>query len=126
MEWEPFKDKLVIPVGGTFSPDPWIMSYGATAATATPVDLTGCDAVMHVREKVDSPDTLLTLSYSDGTILLGGAAGTIAPFMTDEATALISGWKSGVYDIKLIFPDGSSIFFVEGTVTADYKVTRGV
>lgn len=126
MEWTPFKEKLVIPVGGTFSPDPWEWGVGETEATATPVDLTGCSAVMHIREKTDSPDILLTLSTENSRILLGGAAGTIAPYMSDEDTALITGWKSGVYDLKLIFPDGSSIFFVEGSVVADYKVTRGV
>lgn len=126
MEFEPFKEKLTIPVGGTFAPDPWVFSTGETEETATPVDLTGCSAFMHVRDKPDSENILLTLSTTNGRILLGGDAGTIALLVTDEDTALITGWKSGVYDLKLIFPDGSSIFFVEGSIVADYKVTRGV
>ena len=125
MEWTPFKEKLEIPVGGTFSPDPWTIAYGETEETASPVNLLGASALMHVRAKPDSPDILLTLSTANGRILLGGAAGTIALLMTDEDTALITGWKSGVYDLKLTFADGSSIYFVEGTITADYKVTRG-
>jgi hypothetical protein len=126
MEWTPFKEKLEIPVGGTFAPTPWEWRQGETEATSTAVNLVGCSAVMHVRLKPESTDTLLTLSSVNGRILLGGAAGTIGLLMTDEDTALISGWKSGVYDLKLTFPDGSSIFFVEGSITADYKVTRGV
>lgn len=125
MEWTPFKEKLEIPVGGTFSPDPWVLAVGETEETAVPVDLTGASALMHVRAKPDSPDILLTLSTANGRILLGGTAGTIALLMTDEDTALITGWKAGVYDLKLTFADGTSIYFVEGSITADYKVTRG-
>ena len=67
MEFEPFKEKLTIPVGGTFAPDPWVFSTGETEETATPVDLTGCSAFMHVRDKPDSENILLTLSTARTT-----------------------------------------------------------
>lgn len=123
MEFEPFKENLSIPVGGTFSPDPWVWSTGETLATATPVDLTGCSAVMQIREKIDSADVLFTLSTANGRIILGDDEGSVALNISDEDTADID-WKKGVYDLRIEFPSGVSIFFMEGSVVADKKVTR--
>jgi hypothetical protein len=123
MNFTPFKEKLEIPIGGTFAPEPWVWATGETVDTATPVDLTGCSAEMHIREKLESPTILMTLSTANNRIVLGGALGTIALRITDEDTAAIA-WKSGVYDLRITFPGGESVYFVEGNVTADRKVTR--
>jgi hypothetical protein len=123
MNFTPFKEKLEIPIGGTFTPEPWVWATGETVDTATPVDLTGCSAEMHIREKLESPTILMTLSVANGRIVLGGVLGTVTLRITDEDTATIA-WKSGVYDLRLTFPSGESVYFVEGNVTADRKVTR--
>lgn len=123
MEFTPFKHKLEIPVGGSFTPEPWTWATGDDEATAVPVNLTGCTAEMHIREKIESNTILMTLSTTNGRVILGGALGTVTLRITDEDTAPIT-WKSGVYDLKITFPSGDSIYFVEGSITADKKVTR--
>lgn len=123
MDFDPIKENLTIHIGATFEPSPWVWSTGTTEATATPVDLTGCSALMHVREKLDAIAILETFSTDNGRIVLGGMAGTIAPKMVDEDTAVVT-WKSGVYDLKITFPDGDSVFFAEGNISAKKKVTR--
>ncbi len=46
-------------------------------ANRTPVDLTGCTALAHIRANIKAADVLLTLSTENGRIALGGTDGTI-------------------------------------------------
>lgn len=66
-----FKVKLTILKGSTFSQlVTW--STGATAETATPVDLTGCKARMQIRPDIESSTVLEEFTTEDGGIELGG------------------------------------------------------
>lgn len=118
-----FKIKLEIPQGATFSK---VVTWktGATKATATPVDLTGCTARMQVRAKIDSTSALLDLTTENDGIILGGVAGTIDFCRLTAAASAAITWKSGVYDLEIIFPDGTVLRKIYGSVSVSPEVTR--
>jgi len=92
----------------------------------SPIDLTGYQARMQVRAKYASPDPpALDLSTAAGSIVLGGAAGTIQAKATAEMTAGLT-IKRGVYDLELVPPSGEDDAFrlTEGVVTVTPEVTR--
>lgn len=90
---------------------------------SVPVDLTGYTARMQVRRKVDSDDTLLDLSSSNGDITLGGSLGTIVIVASATDTAAIEG-KVGVYDVEVESASGVVTRIIEGKVTLSPEVTR--
>jgi len=102
----------------------WMESDGET-----PIDLTGYEAKMQVREFHDDEDALLTLtSEVDGGIVLGDEDGTIeihaVPALTDLLPLSVSGTINGVYDIKLTSPSGVVTRFLEGRCRIASAVTR--
>lgn len=88
-----------------------------------PVNLTGYSARMQVRQKYSSPTALLTFTTLDGSITLGGAAGTIditgAATVTDDVTGCC-----GVYDLELVSPGGVVTRLIQGNATISPEVTR--
>lgn len=120
----PFKKNLRIIQGATFS-SKFRWNLGDTKENATPVDLTGCKARMHIREYLDAPEPLVTLTTENGRITLGGATGEIEVDFTDEITAGFN-WVKGVYDLEIEFADGRVRRFMEGKVTLSREVTRNV
>jgi hypothetical protein len=114
-----FKLNLKIDQGGTFAKSvTW-----KTGAPPRPVDLTGCKARMQVRETLESPLVLLELTSEGGRIVLGGEEGTVAMLVDPITTAAIA-WESGVYDLEVIFPDGSIRRLLAGSVSVSPEVTR--
>lgn len=109
---------LVIEQGATFNKRlTWKDSDGV------PIDLTGYDARMKIREFTDSPSTLVSLTVANGRIFLGGALGTIDLFIRATTTELFSWEGNAVYDLELII--GSEVVrLVEGNVTLSPEVTR--
>lgn len=90
-----------------------------------PADLTGYTARMQVRKRLATPDPpMLELTTENGRITLGGAAGTIRLYVTDEDTMSELEGRRGVYDLELQTPGGEVIRLLEGTVTIDPNVTR--
>lgn len=116
------KHKLKIEQGATFS-DEVVWRTGATPASITPVDLTGCKARAQVRSDIDSSDVLLEMTTENGRIVLGGVSGGIH-ITIDAATTAAFQWESGVYDLEILFPDGKVMRFLEGGVTVSREVTR--
>lgn len=114
-----FKYNLNIDQGATFS-DKVVWKTGELK---TPVDLTGCTAKMQIRDKVESPTLLLELNTSNNSIILGGVAGTIEFNISAQITEQIK-WKTGVYDMKITFPDGKVIKKLYGSVTVTSSITR--
>ena len=115
-----FKVNLKIDQGSTFAKH---VTWKA-GNPAVPVDLTGCTARMQVREKIESPVKLLNLTTENGGIVLGGAAGTIDYCrLSDHETAAII-WLTGVYDLEIVFPDGTVQRKIAGNVTVSPEVTR--
>lgn len=115
-----FKVNLKIDQGATFAKH---VTWKA-GTPPVPVDLTGCTARMQVREKIESPVALLDLTTENGGIVLGGTSGTIDYcLLSDELTATFA-WTSGVYDLEIVFPDGTVQRKIAGNVTVSPEVTR--
>lgn len=93
-------------------------------AAGTPVDLTGYDARMQVRESYDSHDVILNLTAGTG-ITLGGTAGTIYLEASATTTAGFDPTpnKQFLYDLELESA-GVVTRLVEGTFTINPEVTR--
>lgn len=89
----------------------------------TPVNLTGYTARMQVRRSKASDVAVLTLTTENGSITLGGAAGTINVVASAENTAAIT-IKVGVYDLELVSPSGNVKRLIEGEVTISQEVTK--
>ena len=56
-------------------------------SAGTPLDLTGYSAKMHVRRDLDDATPLYVFDTADGSIVLGGAAGTVALALPATATS---------------------------------------
>lgn len=95
----------------------------ANAADATQVDLTGCSGRMQVRAKVDSVDVLMELTTVNGGMVLGDADDNVKLYSSDTDTTAID-WKSGVYDVEIVFTSGDVVRFSEGPVVVSPEVTR--
>src|SRR5210317_1685007 len=90
----PGKLKLLCPQGSTFSRT---LTY---KVDSTPVDLTGYEARLQVREYHYSDDFVISLTDTSG-ITLGGSAGTIDVLVdATTTTELVPG--DYVYDLELI------------------------
>ncbi len=116
---QPWKIRLLILQGQTLND----LKTWKAGTPPVPVDLTGCVARMHVRERIDSPTTLLELTTENGGIELGGTAGTIRRRMTAAQTAALT-WRSGVYDLEIEFPGGIVRRVLAGPVVVSPEVTR--
>lgn len=114
-----FKVPLKIDQGASFSK----LVTWKTGTPAFPVDLTGCTALAHIRETLESPDILITLSTANGKIVLGGAAGTVEIVLSAVETAAIT-WRAAVYDLEITFPDTTVRRLMYGGVSISPEVTR--
>lgn len=90
---------------------------------AVPVDLTGCTARMHIREKLESPDVLLELTTANDRVVLGGMAGTVTIELPSTVTEGLA-WRAGVYDLEIEFVNGDVRRLLSGTVKVAPEVTR--
>lgn len=68
-----------------------------------PVNLTGAKARMQIREDLDSPTVLLTLTTENGGIEIDTVLGEITLFIPASTTAAIT-WESAVYDLEILLP----------------------
>lgn len=116
---KPAKLKFTIYQGATFRKR---LTWKA-GTPAVPVDLTGCTARMQVRAEVESETPLLSLTTENDRITLGGAAGTIDLYVSDEDTAEIT-WEGGVHDLEIEHPSGEVTRLAEGSVSVSPEVTR--
>ena len=115
----PAKLKLTIYQGATFRKRlTW-----SVGTPAVPVDLTGCTARMQVRPEVESPMVLLELTTANGGIALGGVAGTIELYVSDDASTLFT-WTAGVWDLEIEFPGGDVRRLAQGSIGVSPEVTR--
>lgn len=90
------------------------------------INLTGWHARMQIRASYASPDpAILSFTDEDGSIVLGGALGTIHIEAPATTTADIT-IKKGVYDLELVPPSGEDDAFrlIEGKVVVSPEVTR--
>ena len=94
-----------------------------TGEPPTPVDLTGCTAEAQIREYLESPDTLIELTTSNGGITLGGTAGTVEINIAHGLTESVE-WFSGVYDLEVTFTNGAKKRLLAGPVILSPEITR--
>lgn len=90
---------------------------------ATPVNLLGCTAKAQLRESKDSAQVLIELSSAQGSIILGGALGTVELVFSPDTT-ISATWRSAVYDVEITLSNGDIRRLVEGTVSLSPEVTR--
>lgn len=92
-----------------------------TGVDQTPVNLTGCSAVMEIR---DSKDTLiLTLSTLNGKIVLGTTDGKVEIKLSKtDTSSLVEGNYS--YDLMIDFTNGDRKKLLEGLVSVQPSVTK--
>lgn len=114
--------------GSTFDP---VLTF--KGPSGTPIDLTGYAGKMQAREK-HSTTVVLTFDTADGTMLLGGAAGTIQllhlPAQTASVTAKDGSSKNVrplrelVYDLELTPASGRTFKLLYGVLCVAPEVTK--
>ena len=114
-----FKFKLAIDQGSTFTK---LFTWKA-GTPAAPVDLTGCTARMQLRSQITSDAILIELTTENGRITLGGTAGTIELTISATDTAALN-FTSAVYDLEIVYADGTVRRLISGTATLSPEVTR--
>ena len=93
-----------------------------TGELQSPVDLTGCTAVGQARESQSSETVAITF-ISPSSIVLGGTTGSIKLKLTPiETLAIPEG--NYVYDILIVFPDGTKKPLIEGIIKVESSVTK--
>lgn len=90
---------------------------------ATPIDLTGYTARMHIRSSVDDDTIIASLTTENGGITLGGEDGTITLTMSAATTTAITA-DSGLYDLELVNGGSAVTRLLEGNVIISKEVTR--
>lgn len=109
---------ITIEQGVTFKPVlTWRDQNGAL------IILTGYTARMHIRESVDSVDTLYEASSADGKLVLGEFSGTITFNFPAADTAAMT-FDEAVYDLELESIGGVVTRLLQGDVYLSLEVTR--
>lgn len=94
-------------------------------STKTPIDLTGIDARMHIRERENSPAPEIELTTTNGRLTIIGASGQINIVLTAQETEGLT-INNGVYDLELYDAGDPDIVdtILEGAVTVTEGITR--
>lgn len=87
------------------------------------LDLTGCTARMQIRLKVKDANILHSLTTENGGIEIEVLTGKISILISAEDTALFE-FKTGVYDLEVVYPTGVVVRLLEGGVGVSFEVTR--
>ena len=115
---KPAKLKFTIYQGATFR-----KRLTWKSPSGVPIDLTGCTARMQARAEVESPTVLLSLTTENGGLTLGGAAGTVDLYVSDEDAGAIT-WDAGVWDLEIVHPSGEVTRLAQGSIAVSLEVTR--
>lgn len=94
--------------------------------TNLPIDVTGYSAILEIRPQFGSHIVLDTLSDTDGTIVLGGIAGTVDLNFTPDDSDWEnpwSGWTRAAYDLIVVDTNGKRIKLAKGFVTIARSAT---
>jgi hypothetical protein len=104
----------------------WSVTVTYKDSTGAPINLTGYTARMQVRANVTSNTVIATLSTtagSEGTITLGGTAGTVDLLISATNTAALTTGQY-VYDLELVSGGGVVTRLLEGNFKVSAEVTR--
>ena len=82
----------------------FIHAFRLKSADGNIIELPGFSAFMHVRETIDSEDTVLELSTDNGGIVIDEDLGKVTLFIsaTDTASLTVGNY---IYDVELVSPD---------------------
>ena len=94
-----------------------------TDSARNPYNLTGYSARMHVRETVESANTIVQLTTANSRISLGGAAGTVNLTIAATDTANLTPGLY-VYDLELVSSANVVTRLIEGNFNVRAEVTR--
>lgn len=112
MSVQPARHNFKMWKGATFR---YTFTYLSGGETSSPKDLSGYSASMVLKDPRTN-NTLLTLTSSNGGIILGGAAGTIEIRITAELTSAIT-WQQATYQLTITQgPDTDVLLY--GTISA--------
>jgi hypothetical protein len=87
-----------------------------------PIDLTGCDAKMDIR---DTPGGTLrhSLTVDNGGISVSGPEGKVTLRIPASVTATFT-WTESAYDLFLVYSDGTRKKRLKGPVIVDLSYTE--
>jgi hypothetical protein len=88
-----------------------------------PIDISGYESRLQVRERYNSTEPLIDLNSSGSGITMGGSAGTIDVFIDDSVTTLLPPGEH-VYDLEIISPSLYVDRLLEGKFIVTPEVTR--
>jgi hypothetical protein len=114
---EPAYYEFRVRQGRTFDP---VLTWKDSAGQ--PIDLTGWDAKVQVRENVDDDDPLLELTVGSG-ITLGGGAGTIALLRSATEMAAVEPGRYS-YSLAMTSPGGIQDDLLYGSFVVEEEATR--
>ena len=101
-----------------------LRSIALKSSAKAPVALSGYTGVMHIREKIDSTSTVLTLTTSNGGLEINSTAGTILVIATPTQTAALAPGKY-VHDLELTETStGIVTKIIQGNLTVRAEVTK--
>ena len=98
----------------------------STGEPSAPVDLTGCKIRMQIREKINSPQTIIELTTENGRVTFTDATlGKFAVEISADDTADLA-FKAAVYDLEVEFPGTPPKVkrIIQGSVALSLEVTR--
>lgn len=117
---EPASIDLTVYQGSTFSR----VFQWKSGNPSVPVNLTGYTARMQIRERVNSPTSLISLTTENNRIVITNAPqGTFELRISDADTSSLN-FKNAVYDLEFVSPTGFVRRLFEGSVTLSPEVTR--
>jgi len=94
-----------------------------------PIDLTGWSSRMQIRTRVTDVIPTVSITSDAATsdvntlITMGGTAGTLDVYMSDIVTSGLN-FKTAVYDLEIVAPNGDVTRLISGTITLSLEVTR--
>ena len=95
-----------------------------TGETPVAVNLTGCTARMQIRKAVNDTTALDNLTTENGKIVIHEPLNGKFKIVIPAATSTAYTFTSSVYDLEIIFTDGTVSRVIEGCLTAAPEVTR--
>lgn len=91
---------------------------------AVAVNLTGCTLRMQIRKSVNDTVVLDTLTTENGKLEIANAIEGKININISATTSSAYTFDRGVYDLEVVFLNGSVYRIIEGSVTAVPEVTR--
>jgi hypothetical protein len=95
-----------------------------TGTPAVAVNLTGCTARMQIRKAVNDDTVLDTLTTQNGKIVIHEPLNGKFKIVISAAVSTAYLFTSAVYDLEIVFTDGTVTRVIEGCLTAAPEVTR--